>query len=65
VLGRQGLPGERGFVQHRDIGGQRAVHGDDVARRDEQQVTGCDLVQGHGLQRSVVSVAPPGAGRAG
>ena len=64
VLDRQRLPGERGFIQHGGIGGQRAVHGDDVARRDEQQVTGHDLVQGHGLQRSV-PVAPGGARRPG
>ena len=64
MLDRQGLPGERGFVQHRDIGGQRAVRGDHVARRDEQQVTGRDLVEGHGLQRSV-PVAPGGPRRPG
>jgi hypothetical protein len=50
VLDRQGLPGERRLVQHGGRRGQRAVHGDDVARRDEQQVTGRDLIQRHGLE---------------
>ncbi len=62
VLDGQGLTGERGFIEYGGARGQHAVHRDDVAGRDEQQVTGRDLIQRHGLERSV-PVAPPGPRR--